>query len=440
MPSLDKFLFRAILQIGDFLNRSNFVKNLDKWQRYDLLTEKELDALQHSKLDSILRYASTALSPYQQIEYTDDPFKLLGKFPVADKAFIANNLEYLVDKKKKDLIKYSSSGSSGIQSTTYMSKEEQSDYRAIQIHWWKWAGYMIGDPLIQTGITPKRGSLKGLKDILFRTIYVNAFSHTEKQLEDLFIKVSSKPNKYYSLVGYASSLNVICEYFKTKQADVELKTCISLGDKLFDQYRKNVNNTFNCPVHDTYGCNEGVMIASEFDLPYKYIMSPHVYLEILDENNLPVADGNIGNVVITKLDSFSMPLIRYKNGDLAIKLPKSKYPQNRKLNYPLLQEVVGRITDVVKTPSGNKLVVHAFTGFFEYIEEIKQFQIIQSKLDFIEVCVIVRDDLMTKQKFQVVKSNFKQLISDPELNIVWNVVEKIPSSPSGKPKLVYSKL
>ena len=114
-------------------------------------------------------------------------------------------------------------------------------------------------------------------------------------------------------------------------------------------------------------------------------MSPHVYLEILDNMNQPVKDGQLGNVVVTRLDGYSMPLIRYKIGDLAIKLPKNKYPKKREFNYPLLEKIIGRETDIILLPNGEKMVVHSFTGIFEYIPEIKQFQVLQENINTITI-------------------------------------------------------
>ena len=102
---------------------------------------------------------------------------------------------------KEKLTKISSSGSSGISSSVYMSKEDLSSLRAGLVHWWEWSGYRMGCKLVQTGISPNRGILKSIKDVLFRTIYVNAFAHDDIQV----IKVLNRiKNKEYMLIGYAS--------------------------------------------------------------------------------------------------------------------------------------------------------------------------------------------------------------------------------------------
>jgi len=105
------------------------------------------------------------------------------------------------------------------------------------------------------------------------------------------------------------------------------------------------------------------MIAAQKDLPYMYIMSTDVYIEILDDN---------GNEV---------PGI----GDLAIKLPRENYPKQREYAYPLLQKVIGRDTDLIKTRSGKYMIVHSFTGIIEHYPEIKQYTVLQNDLDGIVI-------------------------------------------------------
>ena len=84
-------------------------------------------------------------------------------------------------------------------------------------------------------MSPDRGLLKSIKDLLFKTYYIVAFSLTENELKLICNKLQ-KINNYY-LVGYASSLNVIAEYALINKYNIKLKAVISLGDKLFDHYK-----------------------------------------------------------------------------------------------------------------------------------------------------------------------------------------------------------
>ena len=180
------------------------------------------------------------------------------------------------------------------------------------------------------------------------------------------------------------------------------------------------------------------MIAAQLDLNYMYIMTPNVYIEIIDDNGREVEDGQIGNVVVTNLNSYAMPLIRYRIGDLAIKLPSNMYPAERKLQLPLLQKVVGRDTDIVKTPNGKYLVVHSFTGIFEHYSQIKKFCVIQNDLSGITIKIIPGESNIGSVLDEI--KNKLQEITDKSFIVDFEIVNIIDSTPSGKPQIIQSFL
>ena len=54
------------------------------------------------------------------------------------------------------------------------------------------------------------------------------------------------------------------------------------------------------------------------------IYNPELLIvELLDENNQPVAPGKPGEVTITTLGVEGMPLLRYKTGDICIAAPRA---------------------------------------------------------------------------------------------------------------------
>lgn len=434
----NKLLENLILPIGDKINNSHFVRALKDWRKIQQLSEEDLKSLQSQNLLKLLKHAKENIPYYYEssITFEKDPKKLLAQFPIMRKSDIHLNLDRLINGKKEDLVSYSSSGSSGIQGTVYMDKEEQSIIRAIQVLWWEWSGYYIGKPFLQTGMTPKRGILKSIKDVIFRTRYYVAFGLSDDSIRTVIEKQQNKYN--FHLGGYASSLYLLAKTAADNKLSVKFDGVISWGDKMFDHYRKCIEETFDSKVFDTYACNEGIMIAAQYDLDYYYIMSPHVYIEIIDENGDELPDGELGFVLVTRLDGFSMPLIRYYNGDLAIKLPVSEYPKNRKLNFPLLKKIVGRDTDIVRTNSGKYMIVHFFTGIFEFYPEIKQFRIIQKQLSGIIVEYISGPGFQEKTLSEI-KDKILLYLQE-EFEIYFKRVDFIPPTKSGKPQIIQSFL
>jgi phenylacetate-CoA ligase len=435
-----KILENIILPIGDLFNKSTFIKELKYWRKIDAYSSEELEKLQTENLRNLLSSAVKNVPLYKGIKLDNsDPYYSIQKFPILTKNCLRKNNSELISslENKNDLIKYSSSGSSGVQSAVFMNKQEQSIIRGILTHWWEWSQYKIGEPIVQTGMSPDRSFVKSLKDFFFKTYYLNAFALSNEQLHSLCEKLNNS-DKYF-LSGYASSLNIIAEYASDNKYNIQLKSVISLGDKLFPHYRKNIEKAFNCKVYDTYGSNEGLMIAAQKDLEYLYILSPHVFVEIVDDYNKPVPDGEMGNILITRLDGYSMPLIRYKLGDLGILLPKDKYPKDRAFQYPILQQIVGRETDVVRLPSGKKLIVHSFTGIFEFIEEIQQFKILQSKIEEITI-LYIKSKGFSKDTLLKITSELQKHIQDENFIINYLEVEKIYPTKSGKPQIIESNL
>ncbi len=430
-----KVLERILLPMGDAATRSTVMKELRGLRDACLLSEAALAELQKERLGHLLQHASEKSPYYRDLRITpsDDPEQWLKRFPILEKTVVRSLQRNMLTEPTRHLTEISSSGSTGYQTSVYWNSHKQSRFRATQLLWWEWAGYSMGDPMLQTGITPKRGRLKRLKDLVLPTYYLQAFSHSEKEVLKALRYMRAKRRRI--LGGYASSLYVIAKIArKNGIADLEFKGAISWGDKMFDHYRKTIEEVFNTRVYENYGSAEGFTIAAQYDLDYMYIMSPNVYLELVDDHGNEVPDGTLGHVVVTNLFGYAMPMIRYRIGDLAIKLPKEAYPANRKLALPLLQKVIGRDTDIVKTKSGQYMVVHAFTGIFEHVQEIEQFRVVQKSYDGIIIEYIpgkgFRKDILDSIERQIAHQ-----LKEP-FAVTFREVKEIPATNSGKPQLI----
>ena len=435
----NSFLENYILTIGDLVNKSDIFKQLRYWRKVCKMSSTQLEELQLKNLQEVLSYTTRNIPFYKSFIKNEsiNPYKWIKKFPVMNKGIIKENLDELVGQEKSSLIKKSTSGSSGVQGVFYMNEKEQSLNRAIQILWWEWSGWKIGSPTIQTGMTLKRGWLKTCKDFFLRVKYFSAFDLSEEETLSVLKKFRNKSD--FFMGGYASSLYSYAKIAKDNHIkDIRIKHAISWGDKVFPHYRKLLKDVFCCDILDTYACSEGLMMGAQADLPYYYIMSPHVFIEILDENDNEVKDGELGQVAVTRLDSRSMPLIRYKPGDLAIKLRKEDYPKNRKFNFPLIEKIIGRDTDIIISPSGSYLIVHFFTGIFEFEESIKQFRVVQSSIEFFTIEYIINKDF-NLQTLEVLEKEMSSKAKE-KLNIKWVEVLSISATKSGKPQIIESKL
>lgn len=442
-PSVPRLGYRGLLEnvllpLGDAVMGTSFIATLKRWRRLQTLSAEELSALQRRGLQRLLEHA-TGLAPYYRelgIAAEADPYAWLSKFPILTKKVLRSEGERLLTVPKRGLVAAPSSGSSGFQSTVYLAPDEVSVTQAIQTLWWEWAGYRLGHSILQTGMTPERGFVKGTKDLLLRTTYLNAFGVSEGFMLEKLEEVRQRPHDHFA--GYASSLYL---FAKTAELhgidDVRFDSVISWGDKMFPHYRELIERQFRTRVYDTYGCTEGLMIAAQKDKQQYYVMSPHVVLELLDANWQPVAPGKLGRVVVTRLDARAMPLVRYYLGDLAV-AGERRAGEPYELAFPLLERIVGRDTDIVRTPKEQFMVVHTFTGIFEFFPQIEQFRVVQRELSGIEIEYIPAPGF-----HEGVLDGIREKLFDfiePPFEIRFVPVERIPPTPSGKPQIIQSLL
>ena len=188
--------------------------------------------------------------------------------------------------------------------------------------------------------------------------------------------------KFVYLNGYTTVLVVFAKYLVSKNIILKevcptLKACVVTSEMLFDIDKLLLEKAFGVSVINEYGASELDLIAFE-DTNNNWILNTEtLFVEVLDDNNNVLEDGNVGNIVITSLYNKANPFIRYKIGDRgAIKKINS--------NQYILQKLEGRSEDLVKLPSGKiapGLTFYYITkSIMEDSGEIQEIKIIQGTL------------------------------------------------------------
>jgi len=284
-------------------------------------------------------------------------------------------------------------------------------------------------------MTLKRGLLKGLKDRMLRCSYESAFDLSDEHLDAMLDLIEKK--RVNHLLGYSGSLHLIAKRALDHGFNYPLSSVISWGDNLYTHYRQTIEKAFGCRVFDTYGCAEGIQVAAQCGHEQTYhVFSTDVIAEVLDDDGLPVAPGLTGHVVLTRLHPGPMPLIRYRVGDLARYAGDAVCPCGRGLE--LLSAVQGRDTDVVITPSGNRLIVHYFTGILEHFREIESFQVIQDEIESVRLRVVPTSWYGSDTEKSIISALKEKGATDLRIDI--ELVDEIPLPPSQKRRFVISKI
>ena len=96
-----------------------------------------------------------------------------------------------------------------------------------------------------------------------------------------------------------------------------LRALLPYGGLAADAMAQQVSEVFEAPFINVYGTGEvGAIGCASENSDTVEIYQSMVLLESLDDDGHPVADGEIGNIVVTDLNNLAMPIIRYAIGDI----------------------------------------------------------------------------------------------------------------------------
>jgi phenylacetate-CoA ligase len=199
--------------------------------------------------------------------------------------------------------------------------------------------------------------------------------------------------------------------------------------------RAELHDYFGVPVANGYGSREGGFIAHECPHGRFHVTDENIILEIVDEDGQAVAPGKSGRIVITHLETYAMPFIRYVTGDVARRaVDETPCPCGRGLSTVLA--VDGRQTDFLVARDGT--IRHALSAIYvlREREEIERYRIVQEADYSVHVDVVCRKTLTEGLRHQLHNGLAAALGQD--LDITINQTDDIQPTGSGKYRPVIS--
>ena len=401
---MNESLRRGVFYLHTWITHRHIYACLNELNRTQWLAYDDLVDLQRDKLQRLLDYA------YQYVPYYRHSFDQAGfhpgdmrsdptcfsKLPIIDKSVIREHFSDLLTtepKHRKQLSKVTTSGSTGQPLMLMQDHAFRDNVTAdIQRHL-GWAGwkmgylhaYMWGSNFEETMMHSLRSRLI---DWEWNRFLVNAFTLTEEKMTAFAERVQREHPRI--LFGYASSLHRFAQFVqKGAYKGINFDGIISSAEVLPQASRQVIEETFKCRVFNRYGTKELGGVACECEA--------HNGLHVSAENNLieilcddrPTSPGETGSIIVTNLNNWGMPFIRYSIGDEGAWGDDSRCPCGR--SSPKLTAVEGRIVDQFITRDGR----YSWAGFagdgYSLLfaqPTIKQFQIIQESLDKITVLLV----------------------------------------------------
>lgn len=429
----------------DLIGGVNISDHLELLRRSQIWERAEQIQYQEERLRLLVDHAFSNVQYYhdlfKSLKLTPNDIKCINdllKLPVLNKALIKQNYRELLAKNHKHYQSQqrSTGGTTGIPFNYYSDKISWEMHWALKYRAWEWGGYKYGNPVGILGgasVIPDRSiSIKRRIWNLINGFYPLPSSNVNDELLLGYSKVlSSKQIKF--LRGYPSSIAGFAKFCLSNNIEHNFKSIITTAEVLTDEYKKLIKEAFKCSFIDTYGCADGGGNANtcEHDAGFHVSFEASIW-EVCDESGNPVPEGDSGEVTLTSLTNYAMPLLRYQPGDVI----------ENSFNYdvcscgrtlPRIKKILGRTTDILSFSNGRSLGGPAFTLLFREFP-LEKYQLVQNNITELEINIIPSNDFTAQHEVRLLQ--LMQHHCGKEVIIKLNKVEEIALPKSGKHRFI----
>lgn len=427
----------------DGVNRAVAELRANQW-----LTGDAISAIRQEKLERLLVHAYHHV-PYYRAAIDacgGDPTSLaqperFTRLPVVTKAIIRKNLARLCAQAsaRNRLRRKSTSGSTGEPVIFYTDDRLAAYLTASVIRNKEWTGWCMsareaslwGAPMDATKALNLRGRIRGA---VTGSLFLSAYDLTEDAMDRYISSIARfKP---MLLVSYPSILEVFAEHCRRRNARfASLRAIVTSAETLWPHQRAVIEDVFGTAVFNRYGCREVGDIAQECSAHSgAHVSADFVYVEIVDDAGNPCKAGETGEVLVTCLENYGMPLIRYAIGDRSSWAVQSACQCGRGL--PLLDAIEGRSLDVVRTRSGLHIGGTYWTILLRSRPGFARFQVVQDTLDGVTLRFVPDGDF-DEAALKYYAARIKEKCGE-EFEVAFQKEEEIERTGAGKRRLVVS--
>ncbi|MEE9507462.1 MAG: hypothetical protein V3V98_10035 [Thermoplasmata archaeon] len=407
------------------------------YEKTQWLPKKDLNRLTEKSLRSLISYAYRNVPYYHETmkSRNTDPDSIrtvedLSRLPVLTKEIIRENFDSLVsrDVPANDRVLLKTGGSTGEPLEFYSTPEAEERLWASMLRARFWQGVTRRHRMASvSGTIPQTDKWKA------NEIYFSAFDISEES----FSRVAQEMRKFRPrfVTGYASYLALLADYITERGiTGISPYAVEAQSEMVFPHMREAIEEAFQCPVFDHYGCKETTIKACECSCHEGF----HISLEngILEtvKGDRQVT-GEAGRILMTDFQNLAMPFIRYEVGDSGA-IREDSCSCGRSL--PLLESILGRDNDVVVLPHGRLLPGEFFPHILKDVSGIRQYQVVQDSLESIVIRIVPRRNFDRRSEQQLLSNLADWLGNEVSVKIV--LEKEIPLSPTGKHRIVESRV
>jgi phenylacetate-CoA ligase len=377
--------------------------------------------------------------------YEEDPEGYLTRLPVLTKEIMRARLD---DLKSSDLGRRkwyfnTSGGSTGEPAKFIQDSEFSARAGAVKLLFSKLVGRKIGEPEIELwgsgrDITKAHETLRSrLLLRLSNTTILDAFVMTPAEMRQYIAVLNRMRPKL--IVAYADAIYELARFAERESLKVEPQAAVIASAGVLHPFmRETIEKVFRTTVYNRYGSREVGDIACERPGHRGLWVAPWGnYVEIIDDKGGRVPDGEEGDIAITSLTNYAMPLVRYRIGDRGVLAPRQS--AGRPPYGQVLEAISGRSGDMFRGNDGRLIHGAYFMTVLWFRDWIRQYQVIQkTPLRVVFRIVSAGPDHPQGELDEIVAKT--RLVLGDDCHVGFEFVDHIPASGSGKYRYIMSEV
>lgn len=409
---------------------------------------------QFNQLVQLIRHAHATVPYYQKmfrsLGITPDDirsFEDYTRLPVLKRQDIQEHREEMVSSTipREQLRLNSSGGTTGHPVKFYQDLAVFQQMEGDFLYCFSLAGWTPANMIVSIWGNPKDVGPTSLKKKLrgwaSGMLVLNGFQYGKAEMAD-WLKVIASYRRVF-IYGYVSVLTDLAGFIMEKgQQPRNVHGIVTSAERLHKEQRALLQRTFNCQIHDQYGCREVPGIATECDMGGMHLLTHSAYTEFLPfaDNEGPGPDLLLEDgaqplrIVLTPLTNYAMPLLRYENGDMGASLP-DPCPCGRP--QPLMRMDIGRLGNRLRQLDGSSVYSSVFVHLVFTIEGVQTFQFRQTAPDEVHLYIVKNADFNenSAKKLEEVCATFPQTVC-PGIALHLHYVDDVPKTAGGKHRQV----
>jgi phenylacetate-CoA ligase len=407
--------------------------------------EERMRDLRDRKLRALVAHAWTAIPHYRLMMEEagvrpDDVQGVheIGRLPVMTKDILRQNAAELRarDIADTDLEIGSTGGTTGAPVKYARDRRGTVWQRGCYWRGFGWGGLTLGTRFVQLfgGSLGQSGGrrLNRSKNWFSGKLFLPAFELSPDNVADYVRAIRHAGARY--LVGYASSCHALALLTERAGLQLPLTAVFPTAEVLLPQWADDMARVFGAKVLPYYGCGEiqslGYSCPDASPQVY-HAADEHAVIEVERPDGVTGLEGE-GAILITDLDNFAMPFIRYRNGDAGV-LDRPGCSCGRTLRR--ITRLDGRVGDVLVTTNGNTISGLIGAHAMRLVDGVEAFQIVQ-RGPGLAVLRIQRGASYDAPASEAMLRDIFSAPLGPGAVVGFEYVQSIEKSPAGKARYI----